>query len=425
MPRNRVQQIIETLTSTSLETLTSSTPLEPFTATAMAQEDEIEEAEYVSVDTPNNIDQKNIACCSCGVNKHSIVVNDIKYCSDCYKKYFATCDRCYNIFDKKDIYNIRNQNMCYTCLQNLCYNFCSKCKKWKKRCVNVYNDGVYCESCLKQLETFRCSYCGNTYHMDRYGKDGYCISCINSNLSQVRNYSYKPQPRFFKKLNQIEDELYFGIQLQMGCVEDYHVVNDFVAEYSNSFFYMKKDTSIPVYGCEIVTQPATLFKHINSHYWKTMLMVAKEYGFNAQHEKCGIHVHISRNYFNNHEIAKLDYFVNKYDIFKKIARRTSHYSEYIDKSCDCWGSQITNRKCALNLSNSSTVELRIFKGTLQYQEVMAYIEICHAIALFSKIITMDQLLTSPKTVIDKFEKLIESNKYKFADKYCRKFKVWN
>ena len=60
----------------------------------------------------------------------------------------------------------------------------------------------------------------------------------------------------------------------MGNVSDYQTVNDFVAEYSNSFFYMKKDTSIPIYGCEIVTQPATLSKHIDNRYWKTMLSVA-------------------------------------------------------------------------------------------------------------------------------------------------------
>ena len=81
----------------------------------------------------------------------------------------------------------------------------------------------------------------------------------------------------------------------MGYVNEPHIVNDFVAEYSN-FFYMKKDTSIPIYGCEIVTQPATLKKHLNSKYWKPLLEASKEYGFNASNNKCGIHVHVRKTF---------------------------------------------------------------------------------------------------------------------------------
>ena len=54
------------------------------------------------------------------------------------------------------------------------------------------------------------------------------------------------------------------------------------------------------------------------------------------------------------------------------------------KRSDEWGMQTTDRHCALNLSNRNTIELRIFQGTLEYEEVMAYLEACHAASMFVK-----------------------------------------
>lgn len=363
-------------------------------------------------------------CCICGGKASFCNVSGLYYCNDCLEKFFSKCERCGAYYDKKNIFEVSNRHICYNCLCYERYGFCKSCKTWKKRFVHVNGDGIYCEKCLKNTDCFKCDECGGVYHRDRFGKNNICINCTNSRLTEVRNYSYKPEPRFFKKANVSEEDLYFGVELEMGNVDSPDIVNDFVAEYSNSFFYMKKDTSIPVYGCEIVTQPATLSKHIDSRYWKTMLSVAKDYGFDADNDTCGIHIHISRDYFTNYDIAKLDCFVNTYDIFKKIARRESHYSQYLKKDFKDWGSQISNRKCALNLSNESTVEMRIFKGTIEYKYVMAYIEFCHAISTFIKAISMDEIIQNKTTTLVKFRKLIECGKYKFIDDYCKKFKIF-
>ena len=395
-------------------------------ACCRSQEEPIRSVSLIEDNSNNHSTEiKSNICFICGDPAKKTNKANVYYCPKHFQMFFQKCDSCHEFYDKKDINNIQQSNLCCYFLNSMRYNLCTKCKKWNKHCTIIQNSGVYCKKCLSDIKYFNCQSCGSFYLYERYGKNNRCVSCINSHLTQVRNYSYKPVPRFFKKQNIIDDELYFGVQLQMGQVQNYQTVNDFVAEYSNSFFYMKKDTSIPVYGCEIVTQPATMSKHIDSRYWKTMLNVAKQYGFNADNEKCGIHIHISRNFFTNYEIAKLDCFVNTYSFFKKIARRQSHYSEYLNKPCDSWGSQISNRKCALNLSNSNTVQMRIFKGTLQHEYIMAYIQFCHAISVFIKSIQMDEILNSKKTTISKFVKLIESCKYKYIMGYCQKFHVFD
>ena len=388
--------------------------------------------EEESVSNSSNNEQ---ACLFCDSIKNIKSVrfrrHTINICEDCNKQYIDICRKCGNAYEKDRLFDIFNNGNCYcvNCLFDSGYKICHNCKKWSNNIVSIHNNYDYCSNCLSDLniETFRCSSCGKHYLQDRYGKNNNCITCVNAELREVRNYSYKPEPRFFKVSSEY-DNLYLGVELEMGYVNEPNIVNDFVAEYSNNFFYMKKDTSIPIYGCEIVTQPATLKKHLNSKYWKPLLEASKEYGFNASNNKCGIHVHVSRTFFNSDDISLLDCFVNSYDFWKKIARRESHYSEYLNKDEDSWGRQITNRRCALNLSNTETVEFRIFQGTLEYDEIMAYLEACHAASVFVKACTNNILNIADeenkKRVVNEFINFVHKSKYSYLERYFVKFKIF-
>lgn len=368
--------------------------------------------------------QQNIIKCFVCQDSGEIEINKIHYCKKHFEELFDFCSFCNTYKDKCDIFQVNSKKTCDTCLLYEGYHKCESCCQWKKTTKYVNNLGFFCNKCLKNIECFLCYQCNQYYTNDRYGKNNKCIMCTNSYLIDVKNYSYKPSPRFFRSIKRNNnDNLFFGLEIQMGNIEKAQIVNDFVAQYSNNFFYMKKDTSIPAYGCEIVTQPATLEKHISSRYWKTLLTVAKQYGFSAQNN-CGVHIHINKNFFSNKQLAKLDCFINTYSFFKKIARRESHYSEYLNKERINWGKQISNRKCALNLSNKNTAELRIFKGTIDYKYIMAYIELCHALSMFVTKIDMQQLLYSKRTTIDKFKKELENKKYKYILNYCEQFKVF-
>ena len=107
------------------------------------------------------------------------------------------------------------------------------------------------------------------------------------------------------------------------------------------------------------------------------------YHLSSDNDKCGVHIHMNRNFFTNSDVFAIDYFINNCrDFWKKIARRESHYSAYINKSHDEWGYQTSDRHCALNLSNDHTIELRIFKGTDDIKILNAYLDITNSLAHF-------------------------------------------
>ena len=371
----------------------------------------------------------NKKCSFCENKKNVVFVNNINICDKCMEIFFDCCSKCSCIFDKGDIFIIDNKKFCCYCLNNVGLRNCYHCKKWVSNAKEVKDVGFVCKECLNDSLYFRCKECHIYYKRERYGIDNICINCTNNKLVEVNNYSYKPCPKFYSKrygANNFNDEkLFFGVELEMGGVDSPDIVNDFASDCSSTFFYMKKDTSIPVYGCEVVTQPATLQKHIEMTYWDSLLKSAKDHGLNGELDKCGIHVHISRDFFTTNECAKMDCFVNLYqDFWKKIARRESHYSAYIEKSVSSWGMQTSDRRCALNLSNPATIELRIFKGSLDYKIVMSYIELCHALSMFTKKADINDIIENKDKTLNLFKEIIYNSNYKYIPQYCERYHIF-
>lgn len=268
-------------------------------------------------------------------------------------------------------------------------------KKLPSKKIELTNRMLLCQHCFKINNGFRCESCGGFFLGDEYDPElKVCIYCSKGIKSEdendkkiyIHNYYYKPYPTFFK-IND-ENNLYLGIELEVGGNDDYNNVNKFAANYENDFFYIKKDSSIPKYGCEIVTYPATLeyHKHIENK-WKKILNGAKKFNFKSYDiDNCGIHVHINKDYLTVNEIAKLDLFVNKHhELFVKIARRSSKYARFLKKPLYLYGLPINvNRHCALNLCNQNTIEFRIFKGTLSYSSITAIMELVYCLVHFIK-----------------------------------------
>lgn len=359
--------------------------------------------------------KERMSCCICEKN-----ISQDYICEKCRDVFMNKCARCGKKVDKNLTLTYNDKQFCFFCLVDIGMRKCSDCNTWKQPCREVKDVGFVCAECFEKNKYFKCECCGGCFKMDRYAQSNACISCINRHLEEVNNYSYKPEPKFYNANEDDESRnLFFGVELELGGAEDYDLVNEFAKECGSTFFYMKKDTSIPVYGCEVVTQPATLQRHLRMGGWKVVLDAAKNYGLRADLEKCGIHIHISRSFFTNDECSVLDCFVNTYkEFWKKLARRESHYSAYVEKRVSAWGMQTTDRRCALNLSNANTVELRIFKGTTDYNTLMSYIELCHALSLFVKTISIEDVLNNKEKTIMVFKNVIYNNNYKYLTNYC-------
>ena len=84
-------------------------------------------------------------------------------------------------------------------------------------------------------------------------------------------------------------------------------------------------------------------------------------------------------------IYMIDFFINNHAGFwSEIAHRRSRYASFVNKSHDRWGIQCGSRHCALNLSNSNTIELRIFKSTTNIHEFKRILSFCSGVANFIK-----------------------------------------
>ena len=348
-------------------------------------------SELESVLDNNNL-FKRFKCRTCNSEldiDNIIVINDHEfYCKKCSEDIFVKCD-CGRVEHKNNFIFVEDagKRMCRNCVSNNRIRECNYCNKFFKNYKRVEFIGIACTHCYESHNCFKCRSCERNYDHERYGRDEVCITCANNRVENCRNYTYKPSPNFHQATDEVNPySLFFGVELEMGDAESYNDVMKFISNNMGGLFYAKRDASIPAYGCEVVSHPATLRYHIESNNWDVLLKNAKKYNLKSDElDKCGVHVHISRSALSNKECAMLDYFVNKKkDFWKKIARRESHYSAYIDKELGSWGRQVTDRHCAVNLSNDYTVEIRIFKGTLQVDFLKSYIEVCDALVQFIK-----------------------------------------
>jgi hypothetical protein len=146
--------------------------------------------------------------------------------------------------------------------------------------------------------------------------------------------------------------------------------------------------------------------------WKDVLREAVQMGYRShQVDTCGLHVHVSRQFFGSPDdgtqdlnVMKFLYFIEKFwEQIKKFSRRTN---DQISSWANRYGlrdgetpEQLLNkakndraRYRAVNLTVSKTVEVRIFRGTLKYNTFIATIQFVALLARFSKQCAVDDVM---------------------------------
>jgi hypothetical protein len=232
-----------------------------------------------------------------------------------------------------------------------------------------------------------------------YYGDFYANTSGNGRDNYIKQYDYNPKEFFLHKLGD-EEDLYLGVELEIdGGGED-----EEKAKYVYSFMnrerenvYCKHDGSLNN-GFEIVTHPCTLEYHRELEYGELFSWLIKNKYRSHDTSTCGLHVHINRTYFGKDKlsqdlcISKLLYLFEKYwDKVELIARRSSNrYArrfllEEDETPIDLYAkSQASDKYGAVNLKHKDTVEIRIFKGTLNYDTFISTLEFVEIMAQISK-----------------------------------------
>lgn len=284
------------------------------------------------------------------------------------------------------------------------------------RC-HEYNGDYLCQHCF--LDSYqRCVSCDEVFLSVDCSPAGRCASCEeeaedDDNCYGIHSYSYKPGPVFFPRHS---PERYYGVELEVNVPGSrLGAIAEEILDGREDRLYLKEDASIGI-GFEIVTHPHTLTEH--RKLWTDICGNLPEGVTSYSSGKCGLHIHIERKKLTPLTIGKMLVVLNcqeNMEFVTAIAQRNSEGYARIKpqkKVLDAVRFP-ESRFEALNLMNSATVELRIFRGNTRYERIMKALEFTDALVVFCNQASMQAL--SYKA----FAKWVREHRseYKFLDDY--------
>lgn len=324
-----------------------------------------------------------------------IVSNDgSTYCANCA----TVCENC-DWVGVDDFRRVDGANWCSTCCDNNA-SYCERCDALTSDYVYYIQDEGenWCSRCAENAD-----YCDSC---DEYWSFG-CQSCSSG---VIHDYNYRPDPIF--RSNDGEDtKLYFGIEIEVeksrhgaSSREGAEYAVRLEADYDLA--YLKHDGSLND-GFEIVTHPAShaYYKNEDNPLWETLEHLRSNLMFKSWDTgTCGLHIHISRAGFSSgsHQHRFLQLIYSNEHFYSTLAGRSAtHWAKFDDvvtakreqDKYGYWGykqwrtykhklerhnNNNSDRYSAVNTLNRNTLEMRIFRGSINGRTVKAALDLAHA-----------------------------------------------
>lgn len=393
-------------------------------------------------------DETTCACCGAVVKiaDCTVTADGDLVCKECLDREYGQCDECGEWFPRDELTEAGNDHsVCESCLDDG-YFLCEDCGTWYPDITAVEvnpgtrSSGYVCEDCAERYYR-QCDGCGNYFDDDHIAlSDAYHDICTNCSddwcscsccgevmrvgdavfdddaceyycsdcapTSRLHDYGYKPDP-VFGTTDEMDgasfyegDELTFGVELE--CDEG-DSVSDALADIDRitDRCYCKHDGSLSD-GYEIVTHPGTLAWHKERFPWAMVCEASVNNGFRSHDTStCGLHVHVGRGQLGDNSCetaAKMSLITYRLkDWFVRFSRRggESRWAKYMKPGLLLRGSDaeflrgyydllIRDRYIAVNVRNDSTVEVRIFRGTLNPNTVLACLELVNNLAVYAR-----------------------------------------
>jgi len=382
-------------------------------------------------------------------NDDYYVIDGEYICSTCVENEYEKCYYCGEWFYKDEMSwsEYLGSYVCESCRDDNLY-WCDRCEDYTPNTceVIVSEDGdtqSWCDDCAGNYATW-CDNC-ETYYSDDFDScpncgavdDDACDSVPARGNRGINNYSFKPHPcfQFIEGEDTDRDNvLFYGVEDETdsdggGCPNDYaRALYDMELP-----LYCKHDGSLDD-GVEVVTHPCTLRYHLESELWDKVCKTGLDHGMRSHDTTtCGLHVHISRKPFITKGIKDYeerlmfayDHYITQW---KKIARRfdTERWAAFLSEKCGSPTKDIDDvkkkktsydRYQAVNLANSATIEIRIFRGSLKPETVKATLWLVDAVSRF--------VLADKDVMKCSFKELIDyDNAPAFVREYLEARKVW-
>lgn len=358
--------------------------------------------------------------------------DDLSDCAMCDSKYLSpdsyvmqdVCvDRANSFGDITRCYWDRYDVVCYDCSDHA--SSCDSCGLVEHIDDINYieiNDVSLCDSCYSELAV-TCNYCGEMVHRNYHDMD----ECrMDSADSVVNNYSYRPEPEFHCASNEVvtSSTPFMGFELEIELPYNSYYID--AAEYANDSFgslaYLKHDGSLNN-GFEIVTHPHTLAAYLEGFPFETLNMLSSQYSATSwQTETCGLHVHIGRSAFGGltHQALFTHLIQGNPVQMRRLAGRSSEHWAKFGGERDHSGSPVTvakkvdrrfafDRYQAVNTTNVSTIEVRIFRGSMMPRRVLSALELVDSAFHYTQFKGANAL-TSGALAFDQYAKWLHAQK---------------
>lgn len=319
------------------------------------------------------MEEKVYICSVCGENllpSETFEFDEEYYCEECLDEMTSICDHCGSRVPEEET----------VCDSN--YTLCREC----------YNDHYsHCEDCGRIIANEDC------YYMDDYEEFPYCYSCYqhNQRYRGIHDYNYKPDPIFHGSGSR-----FFGVELEVdngGYLDDNaRQVLEIANEDHEENLYIKHDGSLDE-GFELVSHPMTLEYHKNYMPWQDIMKRLVGLGYRSHKTStCGLHCHVNRSAFGDtideqeDAIGRVLYFVERHwNEMLRFSRRTEGQMQRWaarygakgnpkDMMEDVKSGSPSRYRC-VNIQNYSTIEFRMFRGTLKYNTFIATLQLVNEI----------------------------------------------
>ena len=297
----------------------------------------------------------------------------------------------------------RSERLCQSCSSN--GGFCASCDSYvdSDDMRRVEWDSYWCDSCVVDEGLTYCQSC------DMYYPDDNLCECLQSGGGRIESYSYRPCPLF--RVSEAEDVRlrcgrkpadiltregrigipFMGFELEVES--EGNSKSDALDVLDRAFgglAYYKHDGSLND-GFEIVTHPMTLAAHAERIDW-SFCKDLTAMGFRSwQAGTCGLHVHLSRAAFRtNTHLALFQhlFYKNQAAIARLAGRNSGQWASFdgakgiIVKHLK--GEAYRGRYEAINMTNTETVEIRVFRGSLKQERVRSALQLIDAAFWYTK-----------------------------------------
>lgn len=347
---------------------------------------------------------ETITCSECNdsilfseIEEYTTVGGDAYICNSCISEW-SVCEECDRYTHNNCIRTINHTVLCEDCYDDATIS-CEWCGEvvYNSDARNFQGDYI-CERCWEN-NTFYCESCGEQEHNDNYGGDGYCSECYHEDDYDNSDYEYRGWYNFYKLAEEPAGSMYYGIELETGTLEHIDFEGEIIDNLPTKYFNRHSDCSIfddcAVQGVEIVGHPMT-YKWMKKYpnVWNNVLKLRRKGLRSYDAKTCGIHIHLSKDAFTEKHLYKFMKMIYGFQAFTTLIsqRRQGALRQWANLKGDgdnlkkkAKDKYFSKRYTAVNLSNHrGTVEVRLFRGTLNEMAFWKNIEYIQALVEFTK-----------------------------------------